>query len=71
MAAAFDRELNLTPSLTQVVGQLRVELFSFGGEHNLEEACRRHTHNAARNFVDSSVMITDILRSGRLQECHA
>lgn len=46
VAAAFDRELNLTPSLAQVVGQLRMELFS---------------------LVDSSVMLTDRLRSGRLQ----
>ncbi len=67
VAAAFDRELSLTPSLAQVVGQLRMELFSLGGEHNLEEACRHHTLNAARNLVDSSVMLTDRLRSGRLQ----
>lgn len=67
VAAAFDRELSLTPSLAQVVGQLRMELFSLGGEHDLEEACRHHTLNAARNLVDSSVMLTDRLRSGRLQ----
>jgi carbonic anhydrase len=67
VAAAFDRELSLTPSLAQVVGQLRMELFSLGGEDNLEEACRHHTLNAARNLVDSSVMLTDRLRSGRLQ----
>ncbi len=67
VAAAFDRGLSLTPSLAQVVGQLRMELFSLGAEENLEEACRHHTLNAARNLVDSSVMLTDRLRSGRLQ----
>jgi len=67
VSAALHPELLLTPSLAQVVGQLRMELFSLGGEHDLEEACRHHTLNAARNLVDSSVMLTDRLRSGRLQ----
>lgn len=51
----------------QVVGQLRMELFSLGAEEDLEQACRHHTLNAARNLVDSSVMLTDRLRAGRLQ----
>jgi carbonic anhydrase len=67
ISAAFDRSLTLTPSLAQVVGQLRMELFSLGAEEDLEQACRHHTLNAARNLVDSSVMLTDRLRSGRLQ----
>jgi len=62
VAAAFDRELSLTPSLAQVVGQLRMELFSLGGEDNLEDACRHHTLSAARNLVDSSVLLTDRLQ---------
>ncbi len=67
VSAAFDRGLTLTPSLAQVVGQLRMELFSLGAEEDLEQACRHHTLNAARNLVDSSVMLTDRLRAGRLQ----
>jgi carbonic anhydrase len=67
VAAAFDRGLTLTPNLAQVVGQLRMELFSLGAEEDLEQACRHHTLNAARNLVDSSVMLTDRLRAGRLQ----
>lgn len=67
ISAAFDRGLTLTPSLAQVVGQLRMELFSLGAEEDLEQACRHHTLNAARNLVDSSVMLTDRLRAGRLQ----
>ena len=67
VAAAFHRGLSLTPSLAQVVVQLRMELFSLGTEENMEEACRHHTLNTARNLVDSSVMRTDRLRSGRLQ----
>lgn len=67
VAAAFDHGLTLTPNLAQVVGQLRMELFSLGAEEDLEQACRHHTLNAARNLVDSSVMLTDRLRAGRLQ----
>jgi carbonic anhydrase len=67
VAAAFDHGLTLTPNLAQVVGQLRMERFSLGAEEDLEQACRHHTLNAARNLVDSSVMLTDRLRAGRLQ----
>jgi carbonic anhydrase len=65
--AAFHPELQLTPSLAQVVGQLRMELFGLGAAEDLEEACRLHALNAARNLVDSSVLLTDRLREGRLQ----
>jgi carbonic anhydrase len=65
--AAFHPELQLTPSLAQVVGQLRMELFGLGAAEDLEEACRLHALNAARNLVDSSVLLTDCLREGRLQ----
>jgi carbonic anhydrase len=67
VAAAFNRTMTLTPSLAQVVGQLRMELFSLGAEEDLEQACRHHTLNSARNLVDSSVLLTDRLRDGRLQ----
>lgn len=65
--AALNPSLNLTPSLAQVVGQLKMELISQGANTNLEEACRRHTLNSARNLVDSSVLLTDRMRAGRLQ----
>jgi carbonic anhydrase len=67
VAAAFNRTMALTPSLAQVVGQLRMELFSLGAEEDLEQACRHHTLNSARNLVDSSVLLTDRLRDGQLQ----
>jgi len=67
VAAAFDSTMTLTPSLAQVVGQLRMELFGLGAEEDLEQACRHHTLNSARNLVDSSVLLTDRLRDGRLQ----
>lgn len=40
--APFHPELQLTPSLAQVVGQLRMELFGRGAAEDLEEACRLH-----------------------------
>jgi len=67
VAAAFNHTMTLTPSLAQVVGQLRMELFGLGAEEDLEQACRHHTLNSARNLVDSSVLLTDRLRDGRLQ----
>lgn len=66
MEAAFHPELQLTPSLAQIVGQLRMELFGLGPAEDLQEACRLHALNAARNLV-SSVLLTDCLREGRLQ----
>jgi carbonic anhydrase len=65
--AALNPTLTLTPSLAQVVGQLRMELINLGGHHDLDQAARHHTLNAARNLVDSSVLLTDLMRSGRLQ----
>ncbi|MCP9841566.1 carbonic anhydrase [Synechococcus sp. J7-Johnson] len=65
--AALNPALTLTPSLAQVVGQLRMELINLGGQHDLDQAARHHTLNAARNLVDSSVLLTDLMRSGRLQ----
>jgi carbonic anhydrase len=50
-----------------VVGQLRTELFGLGAAKDLEEACRLHALNAARNLLDSIVLLTDRLREGRLQ----
>jgi carbonic anhydrase len=65
--AAFNRRLDLTPSLAQVVGQLRMELFDLGADDDLEQACRHHTLNSAHNLVDSSVLLTDRLRLGSLK----
>ncbi|MEB3199111.1 MAG: carbonic anhydrase [Synechococcaceae cyanobacterium] len=66
VSAALQTELLLTPSLSRVVGQLRMELLQFGEHLNLEESCRRHTLNAAGNLVNSSVLLTDRLRAGEL-----
>jgi carbonic anhydrase len=65
--AALNRTLTFTPNLAQVVGQLRMELISQGAEQDLDEACRLHTLNSARNLVDSSILLTDRMREGRLQ----
>jgi len=66
VSAALHPELLLTPSLAQVVGQLRMELLQYGDHLSLEESCRRHTLSAARNLVDSSVLLTDRLRAREL-----
>ena len=66
VSAALHPELLLTPSLSQVVGQLRMELLQFGEHLSLEESCRRHTMSAAGNLVHSSVLLTDRLRAGHL-----
>lgn len=66
VSAALHPELLLTPSLSQVVGQLRMELLQFGEHLSLEESCRRHTLSAAGNLVHSSVLLTDRLRAGHL-----
>jgi len=50
-----------------VVVALRMELFDLGADDDLEEACRRHTLNSARNLVDSSGLRTGRLRTGRLR----
>ena len=44
-----------------------MELINLGGHHDLDQASRHHTLNAARNLVDSSVLLTDLMRDGRLQ----
>jgi carbonic anhydrase len=43
VSAALHPEILLTPSLAQVVGQLRMELLQYGDQLSLEESCRRHT----------------------------
>ena len=67
MEAAFHPELRLTLSLAQVVRQIRMELFGLGPAEDLEEAFRLHALDEARKLVDSSVLLTDRLREGRLQ----
>lgn len=64
---AFHPELRLTPNLSRVIGQLRLELFALGAAENLDQACRDHPRNAARNLVESSVLLTDRVREGRLR----
>ncbi|MEB3262277.1 MAG: carbonic anhydrase [Cyanobacteriota bacterium] len=66
VSAALHPEILLTPSLAQVVGQLRMELMQYGDHLSLEESCRRHTLSAAGNLVHSSVLLTDRLRAGQL-----
>jgi len=66
ISAALHPELRLTPSLAQVVGQLRMELLQYGDQLSLDESCRRHTLSAAGNLVHSSVLLTDRLRAGNL-----
>lgn len=66
VSAALHPEIQLTPSLAQVVGQLRMELLQDGNQLSLEESCRRHTLSAAGNLVHSSVLLTDRLRAGQL-----
>ena len=66
VSAALHPELLLTPSLAQVVGQLRMELLQFGEHLSLEESCRRHALSAAGNLVHSSVLLTDRLRADQL-----
>ena len=66
VSAALHPEMLLTPSLSQVVGQLRMELLQYGDHLSLEESCRRHTLSAAGNLVHSSVLLTDRLRAGHL-----
>lgn len=66
VSAALHPELLLTPSLAQVVGQLRMELLQFGDHLSLAESCRRHTLSAAGNLVHSSVLLTDRLRARQL-----
>lgn len=66
VSAALHPELLLTPSLAQVVGQLRMELLQYGEHLTLEDSCRRHTLSAAGNLVHSSVLLTDRLRAGEL-----
>lgn len=66
VSAALHPELLLTPSLSQVVGQLRMELLQYGDHLSLEESCRRHTLSAAGNLVHSSVLLTDRVRAGQL-----
>ena len=66
VSAALNPQLLLTPSLSQVVGQLRMELLQYGEHLSLEESCRRHTLSAAANLVHSSVLLTDRVRAGHL-----
>ncbi len=67
VSAALHPEMLLTPNLAQVVGQLRMELLQDGAQHTLEDCCRRHTLVSDANLVNSSVLLTDRLRTGLLE----
>jgi carbonic anhydrase len=66
VSVALHPELRLTPSLSQVVDQLRMELLHEGNDLSLAESCRRHTLSAASTLVHSSVLLTDRLRADQL-----
>jgi carbonic anhydrase len=65
LEAPFHPELRLT--LCPGGGTDAHGALCLGPAEDLEEACRLHALNAARNLVDSSVLLTDRLREGRLQ----
>jgi carbonic anhydrase len=44
-----------------------MEPFVLGAAENLEQACRLHALNAARQLVESSVLLSELLRKGRHQ----
>ena len=66
VGAALDLSAKFSPSLAQVVGQVRMELLAAGAMDDLDKACRVNAVHSAQNLADSSVLITDLLRQGRL-----
>ena len=67
VAAALDFSSHLTPALSQVVGQVRMELMAAQAMDDMEKACRANAQRAAKNLLDSSVLLTDRVRKGLLQ----
>lgn len=67
VTAALDLSAHLTPSLSKVVGQVRMELMAAGAMDDLDKACRINALRSAQSLADSSVLITDRLRQGRLE----
>ncbi len=64
--AALNPDIALTPSLEQLIGRLRLDLWRRQELPELAEACRQNTIHAARTLAASSVLITDHIRSGAL-----
>ena len=67
VSAALDFTAHLTPSLAQVVGQVRMQLIAAQALDDLDLACRANANSTAQMLVDSSVQLTDLVRQGRLQ----
>ena len=67
VSAALDFSAHLTPALAQVVGQLRLQLMAAQALDDLDRACRVNAQRAAHNLVNTSVLLTDRLRQGKLQ----
>lgn len=67
VSAALDFSAHLTPALAQVVGQLRQQLMAAQALDDLDKACRVNAQRAAHNLVNTSVLLTDRLRQGKLQ----
>jgi carbonic anhydrase len=67
VSAALDFSAHLTPALAQVVGQLRLQLMAAQALNDLEKACRVNAQRSANTLVNTSVLLTDRLRQGRLQ----
>jgi len=79
VTAALDFSTNLPPALGQVVGQVRMQLLAAdvlqghtsereqsAKEILLDQACRANAVQSGRNLVNSSVLLTDLVRSGSL-----
>ena len=79
VTAALDFSTHLPPALGQVVGQVRMQLLAAGvlqghtseleqsaKEILLDKACRANAVQSGRNLVNSSVLLTDLVRSGSL-----
>ena len=50
-----------------LVGQVRMQLMAAGAMDDLDKACRINALRSAQSLADSSVLITDRLRQGRLE----
>jgi carbonic anhydrase len=66
VSAALDFSAHLTPCLSQVVGQVRMQLIANQALEDLDQACRANVRSSALNLVGSSVLLTDRVRQGQL-----
>ena len=67
VSAALDFSSHLTPCLSQLVGQVRLQLMADKALDDLDTACRANVRRSANNLVNSSVLITDRVRQGQLR----